>query len=347
MSAQWLRVIAGKMPLPDDMLERSKLLNYADGHHVLGQMATVWLNEATGKTHDVMENALYRARFDHNMLQFEINRLQRALLGSDIKAVLLKGGAYVASDLKAGRGRRVSDLDILVVEADIKKTEKLLLEAEWAFDETTANPYDQQYYRENMHELPPLRHTKRRTILDVHHCLLPKTARVKIRSELFFDTIKPFANTGLYTFDELDTFIHSAIHSFADGSFDTPARSVLELWYLLQDIPETKDEALWHRAQATGAEKPVSYALWAVGAFLDEERANALLTRSSVKLSVLVRWCFRQKLEKPDQAYFAKLVLYIRSHYMRMPMGKLVGHLAVKLFRRLKGLIDQQDQTKT
>ena len=90
------------------------------------------------------------------------------------------------------------------------------------------------YYRKYMHELPPLRHSKRRTIIDVHHSLLPRTSRVKIRTELIRNAAVSIKGRALKALAPLDLFIHSAVHSFADGSFDTPARSILELHYLLQ-----------------------------------------------------------------------------------------------------------------
>src|SRR3546814_20445808 len=37
--------------------------------------------------------------------------------------------------------------------------------------------YDDQYYRRWMHELPPLIHKERDRMIDVHHTILPLTAR--------------------------------------------------------------------------------------------------------------------------------------------------------------------------
>ena len=42
---------------------------------------------------------------------------------------------------------------------------------------THHSAYDQRYYREWMHELPPLLHVRRQTALDVHHAIAPETAR--------------------------------------------------------------------------------------------------------------------------------------------------------------------------
>ena len=51
--------------------------------------------------------------------------------------------------------------------------EQLLLHAGWSH--MKADEYDQHYYREWMHELPPLQHKERGTVVDLHHGILPVT----------------------------------------------------------------------------------------------------------------------------------------------------------------------------
>ena len=41
------------------------------------------------------------------------------------------------------------------------------------------DPYDDRYYRVWMHEIPPLRHRERKTEIDLHHTILPRTSRLK------------------------------------------------------------------------------------------------------------------------------------------------------------------------
>ena len=52
-----------------------------------------------------------------------------------------------------------------------------LLAAGWEWVKEDA--YDDQYYRRWMHELPPLIHRERDRMIDVHHAILPLTARPK------------------------------------------------------------------------------------------------------------------------------------------------------------------------
>jgi len=341
----WLKSIVGEAGLPANISERADMVEFADAHHVLGQMAVAWTDKVDGKLKDVLENGLLRTGFDHRMLQFEMDRIERALAGSGIIPTLLKGGAYVATGATAGKGRRVSDLDILVSSEELAETERLLSAAGWAFDLGVNNDYDLLYYRKYMHELPPLRHGKRRTIVDVHHSLLPLTSRIKVRSDLMQTCAVQLEDRAFKVLTPIDLFIHSAIHTFADGSFDTPARSILELHYLLLDLSEADKGQLLHRAEDVGAGMPVATALWALADLFGDEDAARLLKASGAKpASKFVRYAIKNKLDHVETAKFAKLILFVRSHFLRMPLHLLVMHLGNKAIRKLRALTAKEGQ---
>ncbi len=331
MQKSALKQIVGIAPLPEKVMDRIELVRNADANHILGQMASANTSDVSDRLHDIFRNALLRAGHDHIMLQFEINRLEHALSGTGIEPVVLKGGAYVARGKKAAGGRRVSDLDILVAEDELEEVETRLKEAGWSPDEATDNEYDQAYYREHMHELPPLRHAKRGTIIDVHHRLLPKTARSNVDVALMQQSAMRIAENPVRTFDDVDMFVHSAVHVFADGAIDTPARSLVELYLLYIELSSDDALRLKTRAKAVGAIKAVSTALWAIDEFFDEDNALALSNEAlAEKPNFILRWAIATKtLERPS-APLAKLLLYIRSHYLRMPLRLLVPHLARK-----------------
>ena len=114
-------------------------------------------------------------------VHWEIDRLHRAFLDSGIPWVLLKGAAYLAAGLPPGNGRRVADIDILVPERDLARSEEILKRHGWDFPKI--DPYDDRFYRQWMHESPPMVHTVRGSIVDVHHAILPKTSRLHPSSE--------------------------------------------------------------------------------------------------------------------------------------------------------------------
>lgn len=326
-----LKQITGLAPLPKRVMDRIALLVFADANHVVGQMASLVSTPEEGRLGKIFTNAQLRAGSDHRMLQFEMSRLEYALSGCDIEPIILKGGAYVARGKKAGKGRRVSDLDILVTESVLPQVEATLLEAGWEPHEETDNDYDQTYYREHMHELPPLRHKKRGTILDVHHRLLPKTARYSVDVALMQNMAKPLENSNLKTFDDVDLFIHSSVHAFGDGSFDTPARSLVELYLLHDELTEEDQTRLPMRSREVGASVPVSIALWAIGWFFSvdtaRKHARSLMT---FKRHYLLRWAIKSKTLAGPLSAPAKAFLYIRSHYLRMPLNLLIPHLTRK-----------------
>lgn len=336
MKKSWLKIFIGKAPLPDSIQERSELLAYAEAHHVLGQMAHVWLDKTDGKLREQLENALLRSAFDHKMLSFEMDRIDRALIGSAISPILLKGGAYVALGLKASDGRRVSDIDILVPEQQLEQTEHLILAAGWQYESQTDNEYDMAYYKKYMHELPPFRHSKRRSVLDVHHRLLPRTAKFQLDTEKLVQASIPLEGSRFRTLAPIDLFIHSAVHAFLDGSFDTPARSLLELYYLLQGITAKDRQRLLTRAAEVGGEKAVNTALWLLADTMGDETAEGLFGTGGGRkeLSSATRNALVSKLSDVEKAYAAKTYLYFRSHLIRMPILMLLKHLTVKSFRK-------------
>ena len=107
----------------------------------------------------------------------EVRKLRSALAEQRVRVVLLKGAAYIAGELAPAPGRLLSDIDIMVSVEQLQVAERELVAHGWM--PTKFDAYDQRYYRQWMHELPPLRHLGRGTNLDVHHTILPPTAALK------------------------------------------------------------------------------------------------------------------------------------------------------------------------
>ncbi len=333
MSKTFLKAAVGLQALPEKPETLSRFINWGRRGHILGQIAAVWEEKSKGKLHDILLNARLWTQHDKKMLTYEMNRLCRALDGTDIKPVLLKGGAYVAKALTAAEGRRVSDIDILVAEEDIPAVEKALKAADWIPESSTDNSYDQHYYRDWMHELPPLRHRKRRTLIDVHHRLLPRTARLQPDHKAMLAASQPMEKSRLRVFQPIDRFIHSAIHIFSDGAFETPARSLIELYYLFHDLDSVAKQQLAVRAAEMRAEKPVRYALWAIWRFFDDIGAKAILSTMPI---AYFDWPVRLVISLAVNGRVTQLAtffLYARSHFLRMPFMMLVRHLFTKTFR--------------
>lgn len=145
---------------------------------------------------------------------WEADRAADAMRGLDVKPILLKGTAYVAADLRAGQGRFIGDLDILVPRDAMPAVERALITAGWEW--VKEDPYDDAYYRQWMHELPPMIHVERDRMIDVHHTVLPLTARQTPDAAAMIADAIPITN-GLYILSAEDRIVHSVAHMLADG----------------------------------------------------------------------------------------------------------------------------------
>jgi hypothetical protein len=335
MKLDWLKIAVGQNPLPSNSHELQAFIEFAEREHILAQIAHAHNGEPDGKLRNLFDGAILRADYDRRMLCFEANRIERALLDFDIKVIVLKGGSYALSGHKASHGRRVSDLDIMVAEHDLSAVEKWLIMAGWGGDKSTDNDYDQAYYRNWMHELPPMRHQKRRTIIDVHHRLTPKTARIKLDHEKMIEAAARIEETTLYSFTSIDRFLHAAYHIFYDGDLDTPARSLIEIYHLFEGLDDNAVKGLIARANTVGALKPLIISLLALKQFFASDRAKALLNEvGKINVSKLLFNIMAIEITGGACAPIAKFILYVRGHWLRMPFFMLLRHLLTKTWRR-------------
>jgi hypothetical protein len=149
------------------------------------------------------------------IVRWEVNRIAHALARQDIPIVLLKGAAYVMWELPVARGRFSSDVDILVPKASIANVERALIDHGWRH--IKLDDYDQFFYRHWSHELSPLQHHDRGTIVDVHHTILPPTGRLHPDPAKLLAASVPLTGTRFSVLAPADMVLHSAAHAFQDG----------------------------------------------------------------------------------------------------------------------------------
>src|SRR4029079_4318120 len=155
------------------------------------------------------------AREQERSLKWELQRLERTLAALDCPVLLLKGAAYVATGLPMADGQLVSDIDIMIPPEALGRAESELLRARWQFSKM--DDYDRRYYLEWMHELPPLRHRQRQTLLDVHHAILPRTSRLRPDISLLWAAPHPVPGARSLPLPPADMLLHCAAHLFQDG----------------------------------------------------------------------------------------------------------------------------------
>ncbi|MDD5297811.1 MAG: nucleotidyltransferase family protein [Rhodocyclaceae bacterium] len=279
-------------------------------------------------------------------VRWEADCLRRALADLEQPFVLLKGAAYVLAGLPAAQGRLFGDVDILVAREELATAEALLERHGWVGAKPDA--YDQRYFRDWMHELPPLRHGARGTILDVHHGLLPVTARLKPDADRLRRAARPIpGEEGLWTLAPVDMVLHAACHLFHEGEFQRGLRDLMDLDSLLRHFGS--EPGFWAdlipRAREMDLGRPLHYALRTSACLLATPIAPEVLEASNADgppalLASLMDQLFLRVLgggeERADRA--AAFFLYLRAHAQRMPPHLLLPHLARKSWRALFGL---------
>lgn len=277
-------------------------------------------------------------------VRHEVTRIRAALAGLDIPLILLKGSAYAMAGLDAGRGRLFSDVDILVPRPRLDEVEAALMLHGWAC--THHDPYDQRYYREWMHEIPPMVHMRRGNTIDVHHAILPETAAGRPDPEKLRAAAVPIPDQDrLYTLSPQDMFLHSAVHLFSGGEFEHGLRDLLDLHRLMGRFDA--EPALWAGLPARAAElelgRPLYYALRYTSRLLGSRIPPAVLeaaqrARPPAPLLALMDALFLRALMPPHPSCRDRLhapalfALYIRGNWLRMPPLLLARHLFHKAF---------------
>ncbi len=265
--------------------------------------------------------------------------------GLGIPLILLKGSAYVALGAGFSGGRVFSDLDILVPRDRLKDLEDALRWYGWTASYHSV--YDQKYYRQWMHELPPLMHRKRRTVLDIHHTILPLTARLKPPAQKFFDNLNPVpAYEGVFTLSSVDMVLHAATHLFMDSEYDHAFRDLLDIDGLLRHFDDGSVQYwqnLLDRAEEMDLLPPLCYALHQVQRVFNTPMPPDMLAncaqkwRPTLPQSWMTAWFARivsphHKSCRVPGTGLAQTLFFLRGHGLRMPLGLLVYHLARKAF---------------
>ncbi len=257
---------------------------------------------------------------------WEAEAARRVLAALDVPVVLLKGTAYVAAGLDAGRGRAIGDLDILLPRAAIEAVEHALLAGGWEW--VKPDPYDDAYYRRWMHELPPMIHRTRDRMIDVHHTILPLTARPRPDAAALIAAAVPLGN-GLSVLCPEDMVVHAAAHLFADGDMQGGLRNLWDIDRLVREFAGGGYfDRLQQRSAMHGLAPAVSRALRLAARIYATPVEGAGPARSSD------RWFVRRLLARDgwgrSRHRGTEFAFYVRSHLLRMPPAMLARHLWTK-----------------
>jgi len=353
-----------------------QVMAQARASRLLGRLARQaldhqWLEAVPPGPRMPLRGVLRLVRQRQQTVRWEANRLAAALADIPGPVVLLKGSAYVVANLPPSRGRLFSDVDILVARAQLSQAEGSLMAGGWIPERLDA--YDERYYRDWMHELPPLRHVQRGSQLDVHHTITPPTSRFLVDGAQLLTDAQPLpAEPGLHVLAPVDMVLHSAVHLMQEGSFDGALRDLYDIRDLIQHFAGQDAGDFWqrlaNRALALGLARPMAHVMRQLGRLFDlrpppaqrHTWATMLPRTPGVWLMChLMDWAVLPRVPptpgwKRDTGVIeatvtrcVTLALYVRSHWLRMPWYQIVPHLTRKAWMRaLTGRRDARERAR-
>jgi len=290
--------------------------------------------------------AAYRRR----MALYAVDRIAAILVPAGIPLVLLKGTAYAAQGAACADGRVFEDVDLMIPRPRLAEAEARLLAAGWAYDETLS-PYDDRYYREWSHELPPLRNAEHPLELDLHHAILPPTGRAQPVSDALFADALPIAGSGLLALAPVDQVLHVCAQVFQDSDCVGRLRDLVDLDALLRTHGGEAGfwPALARRADRHGLARALWYGLRYCSSWLGTPApANATAAvlhaapgRATARVmdALLLRALIPGD---PDRepgvgARIAGVFLAARAVWLRMPPWLFLYHAVHKGYRAMAG----------
>ncbi|MCG5495347.1 nucleotidyltransferase family protein [Ectothiorhodospira variabilis] len=278
-------------------------------------------------------------------LRWELEHLDRGVIRQLSPPLVLKGGAYVLDGLPNAAGRIAADIDLLFRRDEVERAETVLYYEGWFGTHHT--PYDQRYYREWMHELPPLQHVKRGTTLDLHHNILPATFAVVVDPERLLEAAQPVEGMNcLHLPAPRHLVLHAIVHLFSETDWDRGLRDLYDIHTLIEHYqtqygPAFFDELL-EEAEALGVGWLMEPAIWCCQNRFRTQVPDGVRGRLRDHAARLpARWLghrmFHHALNgrisaTPRTDALARSFVFLRGHWLKMPPLLLARHLFYKAF---------------
>ena len=307
------------------------LISVARAESLIGSLAHRVKDVAVpDRVRAVLRDAIEAHDLARRQALWEADCARRALAGYPGKILLMKGTAYVAANLDAGIGRSIGDLDIMVARDDLPVVEAALLDAGWEW--VKPDPYDDRYYRDYMHELPPLIHRERDRMVDVHHTILPLTARPTPDAQAILEDAVAL-DDGLYVMAPADMLLHSIAHLFADGDLAGGLRNLWDINQLVRHF-SGGDAEFWmklrKRAEKHRLVDELERALRLAARLYATPVGKGSAGKRKISDCLYVRRLLARDGYGRETRKITRFAFYVRSHWLRMPPVMLARHLWTK-----------------
>jgi len=315
------------------------------------------LDSVPARILDHLRGALNQTRYVQGQARREWRLVTRVLAREGIDVLPLKGLSYLLGDLPPAQWRNLSDIDLLLPVGRMADAERILKRANWV-PSGEFDAYDEHYYREWMHELPPLMHRNREVEVDLHHNLAPPVSRVRIDASRLWDAATTYTGKDAQPVRMLqpaDILLHNAVHLFMNDELRGGLRDVVDFRDLFDGFRVADDgfeRALLGRAAELGCGRPLYYAvstarrlvhLQASEAFVAEVSRSAPNAVADAAMSGLIDQLLAPRRPGLRRTRFADTSMFVRSHWIRMPPGMLFRHLVRKTVKRHKPDVATED----
>jgi Uncharacterised nucleotidyltransferase len=329
----------------------AKLLGRLDARLEASDMMKFVPRAAGGQLRSERAAVAYRTK----MVWWELDRLARSLAPLRVPVVLLKGAAYLVQGLRCADGRDLSDVDILVPRERLAEVERALVSSGW--EATELDPYDDRYYRQWSHELPPFRYAGSMLELDVHHAILPPLGRISPDTGRLMNRALATQQTPFRVLAPEDQVLHTALHLFQDSDCTNRLRELVDADDLIREFSQRAGfwDSLIEQAASHGASRPLWYTVRFAARFLGTPVPEGAQARLCAHAPIRAVGHLMEKLAvaavmppDPDRGYppgarFASRLLLLRSIWLRFPPRLFLLHSLAKSLPWLKaGLVRPQ-----
>ena len=284
-----------------------------------------------------LTNAKILAQKQYQQVFYEAEALVNAFAFNSTHKVFLKGAAYTLSGQTAGIGRVYSDIDLLIDKESIEEAERNLVVSGWLSEKITK--YDDHYYRCWSHEIPPLRHGGRGTVLDIHHNIIPLISGRAPKVEFLFAQLE-VTKDGFSVLSPAAMTLHSIVHLFFNDDVKNGFRDLLDLDLLIR---HNSSDSYWANLMQLAADTHFIFELALAVRYLNKVLQTPIPEKvvTQVKLPqnfsikiidfIYLRVLLPSHPLVNNRMYgLANCLAMYRGHWLKMPLHILVYHLSVK-----------------
>lgn len=303
--------------------------------------------------HFTSANEMYQAH--KRDFLFTLEHLGNHISALETPVILLKGAAYTKDEESVtSEGRLFADIDVFVDKQYIKSAEQLLMWSGWRYQDKT--DYDMSYYLNWMHELPPMTNQSLPLGIDVHHHIVPVIAKTAFELAPLTQSLCRSGNAVFCILSPASQMIHTAMHMLTNDDMHNTFRDLLDFYLNFTHFySEEFVENLVQVAEKTQTERHLYRALRLIQQLFNCELGEILTVKTSnpdmferLVDAFYVRLIKGSLLrDDPKRESLTTKMLWIRAHWLKMPLSILLQHGLYKLVHFVKGVDHKKTKGST